>query len=703
MKRLLPLLLLAAGCQGGAAPAPDGDAAKRIFDAVMAGNDAHKKLVELCDDVGHRLSGSTGLDRAIEWGVRTLEADGQENVRREPVSVPKWVRGNESLAMVEPLERRMPLLGLGGSIATPKEGITAEVVVARDRNELGDAAGKIVVWNRAFTTYGETVAYRVNGASWAAEKGAVAALVRSITPRSLQTPHTGGMRYAPNVPKIPTAAITIEDAEYLERLVKRGRKAVLRLVMEAHDAGEAPSANVVGELRGREFPDEIVLVSGHLDTWDVGQGAHDDGGGCVIAMETLNVLRKLGLRPRRTIRCVLWTNEENGMAGVRTYLRDHAAELHKHVAATESDNGAMKPFGWHLDQLDADRLKLATVQLRTITDRLGLKINVGSSAPDIGHFKPSGVPCMGLWVDGTRYFDYHHTETDTVDKVDPHELSLCVATTAVTAFLIADMPERLGQEALTAGAIEKVATGYKFTEGPAADREGNVFFTDIPNERIVRFDGKAATVFREKSGKANGLMFDRKGRLWACEGGARRLSRDGETVADSFGGKKLNSPNDLVLDDKGGCYFTDPRYGKRDDLEQDKEAVYYVAPDGKVSRVADTLARPNGVMLSGDAKTLYVADEGAGKIVAFEVKEDGTLGKARDFAAVRADGMTLDERGNLYAAARGGIVVLDKSGGQVTVIPVPENPTNCTFSGTTLYVTAQTSLYRIAMKVRGIR
>jgi len=451
MRASWPILILLCGCipmRRGPGP---GDA---IVDASLNGEGALRKLVELCDDVGHRLSGSPGLERAVEWAVKTLEADGHENVRAEPVRVPKWVRGRESLVLVEPREYPMVLLGLGGSVGTPPEGITAEVVVVRDKKELdaiGDGAkGKIVLFNYPMppydpeqgTKYGETVTYRVNGALWASEKGAVAALVRSVTAHSLRTPHTGGMNYGNASVKIPTAAVAVEDAELLARLAARGKRPTVRLTMEARNEGEADSANVIAELRGREKPDEIVVISGHLDSWDVGQGAHDDGAGCVIAMEALSVIRKLGIRPRRTIRVVLWTNEENGMAGVKTYLRDHAAELPKHVAAMESDSGGFRPEGFNIDHADPAKLEIAGKKLGRL---LGSVVRIGSfgvkpggSAPDVGHFKAHGVVCLGLWVDDSIYFDYHHTPADTVDKVDPDLLAKGVAAMAVTAFLIAD-------------------------------------------------------------------------------------------------------------------------------------------------------------------------------------------------------------------------------------------------------------------------
>jgi len=412
------------------------------------------KLVELCDDVGHRLSGSKGLERAVEWGVATLKADGHENVRAEPVKVPKWVRGRESLTLLEPRELPMVMLGLGGSVGTPPEGITAEVVVVKDKAELdaiGDGAkGKIVLFNYPMppydaekgSRYGETVAYRVNGAAWASEKGAIAALVRSVTARSLRTPHTGGMNYGKATVKIPTAAITIEDAEMLARFCARGKKPVVKLQMEAKSEAEADSHNVIGELVGREKPDEIVIISGHLDSWDVGQGAHDDGAGVVTAMEALTTLRKLGLRPRRTIRVVLWTNEENGLAGARTYVKDHAAELNKHIAAIESDSGGTRPLGFTVEHKDAARLPAIIERLRRslvapIPDG-GYDVRAGGSGADVGQLKDHGVACLGLRVDDSIYFDSHHTPADTVDKVNPRDLAECVAAVALAAYQIAE-------------------------------------------------------------------------------------------------------------------------------------------------------------------------------------------------------------------------------------------------------------------------
>jgi hypothetical protein len=434
--------------------------ADRIVAATFAGNDAWAKMEALCDGIGHRLSGSPELDRAIHWAADAMRRDGQENVRLEKVMVPHWVRGGESIAMIEPREHRMPMLGLGGSVGTPAEGITGEVVVVADEAEFearsAEMAGKIVLFNNAMppytpeggTHYGQTVRFRGRGPVMAAEKGAAACLVRSVTAHSLQSPHTGATRYQDDVPQIPAAAITVEDAEMIARLTEGGQSVKVRLMMEARTLPDAESGNVIGELRGREKPDEVVVIGGHIDSWDVGQGAHDDGGGCVIAMEAINVLRKLGMVPRRTIRVVLFTNEENGLRGGRAYAEDHAGELADHVAAIESDSGVFKPTGYSVDCADEDREAIATSQMAEITSLLGaigpLGARTGGSGADIGPMKGAGVVLMGHGVDSRHYFDYHHTHADTLDKVDPRELSENVAALATVAYVIADMEERIG-------------------------------------------------------------------------------------------------------------------------------------------------------------------------------------------------------------------------------------------------------------------
>jgi carboxypeptidase Q len=424
--------------------------AGRIIGAALTSDTAYRRLAWLTDRIGNRLSGSESLTRAIEWAVSEMKRDKLDNVRAEKVMVPHWIRGEESLELLEPFARRLSMLGLGNSVGTPPEGIRAEAVVVRSFDEL-DALGervrgKIVVYNAPFKTYGETVAYRGVGPSRAARYGAVAAVVRSVTPVSLQTPHTGSLRYSDDQPKIPAAAVTIEGAELLQRMQERGEHPVLRLKMEAHFLPDAESANVVAELKGRERPEEVVVVGGHIDSWDVGQGAHDDGGGCIVSWEAVRLLKELGLRPRRTIRVVLFTNEENGVRGGNGYRDAHKAELPNHVLAIESDIGVFRPTGFGLSekatpQARADFTEIAKLLAGLRADH----VDPDGEGTDIGPMMGEGVTGASLDVDASHYFDIHHTQADTFDKVNPQELAACVAAMAVMAYVVADMPERLGR------------------------------------------------------------------------------------------------------------------------------------------------------------------------------------------------------------------------------------------------------------------
>ena len=437
------------GCSGAPKGAQKAPAAAMSAEATRLAQDltadarVWNTLATLCDTWGHRLSGSPALEGAIDWAVATLKAGGIATARREAVQVPTWVRGEESAVITKPAIAGKPvqlvMLGLGNSVGTAPEGVTAPVVVVHDEAELKAAAkrvpGKIVLFNNPMpqwtpdkgACYGKTVRFRVRGASKAAALGAAAVLVRSVTAHSLRSPHTGMLKYDEKLPKIPAAAVSTEDADRLERLVKRGDEVVVRLKMAAVNRGMSASANVVAEIRGRDKPDEIVIVSGHIDSWDVGQGAHDDGAGVVMAMQTLMAMKRLGLRPRRTIRAVLWTNEENGMAGVKGYLKRHAAELGKHVAALEADAGGFAPVSWGLAHRDPKTLARASAVVRGLLKRLAasqvgvgaLTLKPGRSAPDVGWFKAHGVPALGLYTHGKHYFDYHHTHADTIDKVDP--------------------------------------------------------------------------------------------------------------------------------------------------------------------------------------------------------------------------------------------------------------------------------------------
>jgi carboxypeptidase Q len=425
------------------------EVADRLIDTAMADDAAYQRLALLVDRFGPRFSGTEALERAIDWILEEMEADGLENVRGEGVMVPRWVRGRESATLLEPRRQELPMLGLGGSIGTPAEGITADVLVVSSFDDLAarttQAAGKIVLFDVPFTSYGETVQYRGRGAVAAARAGAVASLVRSVTPVSLRTPHTGGMRYAEGVPRIPHAALTVEDAEMLHRMQARGERIVVRLQMEAETLADVPSRNVVAEIVGSELPDEVVVLGGHIDSWDVGQGAMDDGGGCVAAWEAVRLMKELGLRPRRTVRVVMWTNEENGLRGGSGYRDAHLAELDNHVLAIESDGGVFKPEGFGFTGSDSAYDVVA--QVGQLLDRIEAgRITRGGGGADIGPIMALGVPGMGLSVDGSRYFWYHHTEADTLDKLDPDEIARSVAAMAVMAYVVADLPEPLPRD-----------------------------------------------------------------------------------------------------------------------------------------------------------------------------------------------------------------------------------------------------------------
>lgn len=424
------------------------EAAARIIGAALTSDRAYSRLAHLTDHIGNRLSGSQNLERAIEWAVAEMKRDGLDNVRLEKVMVPHWVRGEESLELLTPVPRKLQMLGLGNSVGTPAEGISAEVVVVRSFAELDrlgeQVRGKIVVYNAPYVNYGATVAYRLQGASRAARYGAVAALVRSITPVSLQTPHTGAMSYDPNQPKIPVAAVTIEVAEFLQRLNDRGDHPTLRLKMEAKFLPDAESANVIAEIKGTEKPDEIVLISGHFDSWDVGQGAHDDGGGCIIAWEAVRLLKELGLKPRRTIRVVLYTNEENGLRGGNAYHEAHREEIAKHILAIEADSGVYQPEGFGLAATAPLQVRSNMLEIARLLSGIGAdQIAADGGGADIGPLMRDGVVGASLDVDGGHYFDIHHSPADTLDKVNPRDLALCVATMAVMAYTVADLPEPL--------------------------------------------------------------------------------------------------------------------------------------------------------------------------------------------------------------------------------------------------------------------
>ena len=422
------------------------EAAARLVGEAMSTRFAWERLAYIGDTFGNRLSGSQSLEDAIAWAVAEMKRDGLENVHTEPVKVPHWVRGQESAEIVAPRRQRLVMLGLGNSIGTGPAGVEADLLVVRGFDELEAAGsrvkGRIVLFNVPFTNYGETVQYRASGPSRAAVLGAVAVLVRSVGPPGLRTPHTGALRYVDGQPQIPAAAITVEDAERLQRMQDRGTPARVRLKMDAKFLPDADSANVIGEIRGRERPDEIVVIGGHLDSWDVGTGSTDDGGGCVVTWEALRLMKKLSLRPRRTVRVVLWTNEENGSRGAQAYLDRYRDQLPNHVMMMESDDGVFRPTGFGFtgsDQARATVTEIASLLKGIQADRIG----PSGDGADIGPSVQAGrMPSMSLAVDG-NYFLIHHTPADTIDKIDPMDMARASAAIAVMTYVIADMPQRL--------------------------------------------------------------------------------------------------------------------------------------------------------------------------------------------------------------------------------------------------------------------
>ena len=422
--------------------------------AALQDDTAYLRLGTLCDRFGHRLSGSAALEAAIDWAAGLMQQDGFA-VRKEPVQVPVWVRGVERAEVITPLRRELQILGLGGTIPTPPGGVEGEVVAVDSLDALDalpDAAGagRIVLIDQPFTTYGETVPIRGQGAMRAAKKGAVAVLIRAVTPVSLYTPHTGAVRFVPGEPTVPAAALTVEDAAWMHRVIDGGTPVRVKLELQSERAPDATSYNVVAELPGREKPEEIVLLGCHYDSWDVGQGAQDDGAGCLIVWEAARQIA-LGERPRRTVRVVLFTNEENGLRGGLNYAEVHAAELPRHVAAIEADTGNGRATGYRLDLAglpDEDPRRLRAQGLVWELEALlapygGGAWILGGAGADIGPAVEQGVPGLGLNQEMDGYWPIHHTRADTFDKIIAADLQRNVVLVAATAWTLAEMPERL--------------------------------------------------------------------------------------------------------------------------------------------------------------------------------------------------------------------------------------------------------------------
>jgi hypothetical protein len=423
----------------------------QIIQRELKTSQAYDTLAHLTDSIGPRLSGSKGAALAVAWTTARFRAWGIPVVN-EPVMVPHWVRGREEGSLVSHNNQKIVLTALGGSVATPPAGITAEVIEANsfdDLKTLGAAKikGKIVYFNnpmdmdlvhhqRAFEAYSKAVVYRGSGPSRAAEYGARAVVIRSVASASLRTPHTGALRYDPKQPKIPAAALSVEDALLVHRLLERGERVRMHLVLTPRELPDAASANVVAEIRGSEKPNEIVLIGGHLDSWDLGTGAIDDGAGVAMVMETMRLLREMNLRPKRTIRAVLFMNEENGLRGGRAYFDKHKGE--KHAGVIETDAGAAAPTGF-TTTLKGDAL--AALESRTGA-LAAINAHRFETTPETGadtqFLVEAGAAGFGLVPDPTHYFDYHHSPADTLDKVDRTELAQDTAAVAALAWILAN-------------------------------------------------------------------------------------------------------------------------------------------------------------------------------------------------------------------------------------------------------------------------
>lgn len=436
------------------------DQLQAVRDAALRSDYAWQQLAHLTENIGPRPSGSPQAQAAAEYVAAELRQLGLD-VHLEPAQVSHWIRGEEKAQLVEypdqapDTTQRIVLTTLSGSSATPAEGITAEVVVVHSFDELTalgreKVAGKIVLFNvryderkalagAAFEAYSEAVVYRGRGAKAAAELGAAASLVRSVGGADYRLPHTGY-----SVPAgIPAAALAAEDADLVEHLAAQGRVR-MHLTLTPQRLPNVTGYNVVADLKGSEHPEQIVIVSGHLDSWDLGRGAIDDGAGVAISMATAEALQRLHLRPRRTLRVIAWMDEENGGGGNKAYAKAHAAEIPNHIAAIESDAGAGHPLGFYLKMTPAAIAALHPLIdiLRPIGATVFRSLDE-SPGTDIDPLVEAGVPGIGIMQDGRKYFDYHHTAADTLDKVDAQELRENAAAMAVMGYALAQMPDPL--------------------------------------------------------------------------------------------------------------------------------------------------------------------------------------------------------------------------------------------------------------------
>jgi carboxypeptidase Q len=436
---------------------------KRLQQAALNSDYAYRQVAHLANNIGPRLSGSTQAARAVDYVSSELRAIGCE-VQREKVVVPHWVRGEETAALVqwpgmaENTTQKVVLCALGGSVATPSYGVTAEVIAVKNFDELKSlprekVASKIVLFNYPFDkqmaaegrggeAYGEAVTYRGDGPSAAARQGAVACLIRSVGGADYRIPHTGLTKYADDAPKIPAGAVTAEDADLIADLVRQG-PVKMKLVLTPKSLPDVESANVIGDIKGSEQPNQVVIVSGHLDSWDLGTGAIDDGAGVAVSMETAHLIQQLHLKPKRTIRVIAWMNEENGLAGSKQYGNDHEKDWANHFAAMETDGGAGHPLGLNMKAKSEVKKMLAPVAAILQESGAGILGFTEHAGADIEPMDKAGVPTFAPIQDSRFYFNYHHTAADTLDKINPKELAENSAVVGVAAYALANMEQPL--------------------------------------------------------------------------------------------------------------------------------------------------------------------------------------------------------------------------------------------------------------------
>jgi hypothetical protein len=445
MRLLPPLLCLAIAVS--AQPVPEADDAallRRIYEAALVDSPAYAQLRELVTRFPGRLAGSASYDAAAEWTRALLAKQGADRTELQPVTVPHWERGPAESVTLD--GRPLAALALGGSVPTPEGGLTAPVVELHTLDALPttDVRGKIVFFNRPMNpatispgkAYGDAADQRTRGPAEAAKYGAVGVLTRSLTHALDDVPHTGATAYLPDGPRIPAAALSTLAADRLSAALQADPSARMEMRIHSRWLPDATDHNVIGEIRGSEFPEKIILVGGHLDSWDITPGAHDDGAGCIQSIEVLRLLRAAGYRPRHTIRCVLFANEENGLRGATEYARIVGEKKEGHLLALETDSGGFRPTGFNLGNPAGDA-HLRAARWKPLFEPYGIHVfQHGRGGADVAPLLRYGYTVAGLMPDSQRYFDYHHTRIDDIDKVNQRELQLGAAAMAALVYLI---------------------------------------------------------------------------------------------------------------------------------------------------------------------------------------------------------------------------------------------------------------------------